>query len=71
MERTEVFELQTEEEVAEFCRQMMEAKELAPVSLRYTVALTVHRAVKVRQLYDPDDSQRGPIEAGFRKLIRG
>jgi hypothetical protein len=68
MERTEIFELDTEEDVAGFCRLLVEGKDMAPKSLQYVVALTVIRSAKVRELYDEQD-RGGPIEAGFHKLL--
>lgn len=68
MERTEVFELTTEQDVQAFCQFLLEGKELAPVSLRYTVALTVHRLTKVLAPYDEKADKRGPIESGFHSL---
>ena len=69
MERTEVFELTTEDEVREFCRLLLEGKDVAPVSLRYTVALTVRRDVRVRKPHDEQAEKRGPIESSFRDLL--
>ena len=69
MERTEIFELRTEAEVDEFCRLLRETKQLGPKSVRYTLALTVTRAAKLRELYDEAEERRGPLEWGFRRLV--
>lgn len=71
MERTEIFSLETEPEVAEFCRFLLELKEVAPVSIRFTVAVTIKRAVTVVEPYDEAEESRSQIEVGFRKLVAG
>lgn len=69
MERTEVFELVTEADVEAFCQCLRASKELAPASLRYTVALTASRKAKVLQLYSEVEARRSPIESSFHRLV--
>ena len=70
MNSTEIFELKTEEDVVEFCRQLLQIKGLGPKSVHFTMAVTVSRQVSVREPYDEEEEKRGPIESGFRKLVR-
>ena len=69
MERTEVFELRTEQDVAEFCRLLGEAKELAPASLIFSIAVTSSRRVRVVKIYDPNAPRLSSLESGFQRLI--
>jgi hypothetical protein len=68
VERTEVFNLKTEEDVKKFCDLLIAGKEKAPVSLTYTVAITAVRSAKVIKIYNPDEEKRGPLESGFDRL---
>jgi hypothetical protein len=69
MERTELFELVTEADVDEFCRLLRAGKELGPLSVRYTVAVTVARTATVRVPHDEDEEARSPLESRFHRLI--
>ena len=67
MKQTRVIELLTREDVRAFCKAMLKAKELAPVSVTFTVALTIDRAVPTRQTTNgkmPDN----PIDRLFAEI---
>jgi len=68
MDRTEVFFLDTEQDVVEFCEHLLELKSEAPVSLKYMVALTILRSVI---MVEPFDEKQTKIGSVFKKLITG
>jgi hypothetical protein len=68
MDRTEVFLLDTEQDVVEFCEHLLELKSEAPVSLKYMIALTILRSVTV---VEPFDGSQTKIGSAFKKLIAG
>ena len=69
MERTEVFELVTEAEVAEFCQLLARTKALGPRSVRYTIAVTVTRTATVVVPHDEEEEKRSALESGFNRLV--
>jgi hypothetical protein len=54
MRITRLFWLRTVEDVDRLCIALQELKKLAPVSLRYTVAVTAERAALIKELSNGD-----------------
>jgi len=63
-----IFILKTETEVDEFCKLLKAAKAKAPVSMEFTIAISVNRLVSIIPLFDEKEEKLSVLERNFREV---